>query len=91
MLFFVFDLGFYILFSGKTASEKKPAKSRFILHEADVSGADTSDEEESIGNDQYDASFVDNTSQKVSDEQERMYLESLRYYVFCFRLCKCMV
>ena len=56
-----------------------------------MSGDDTSDEEEGIGNDQYDASFVDNTSQKVSDEQERMYLESLRYYDFCFRLCKCMV
>ena len=66
------------VFSGKKVHKKKPAKSEFVFLEANVSGCASSDEDENLRRDEYDASFVDDRSQKVSEDQDRMYLESVR-------------
>ena len=63
----------------KLSRKKKLAKNQFIDDEAELSGSASSDDEQnSRVMEEFEASFVDDGTQRVSMDQKAMYLESIK-------------
>ena len=63
----------------KLSRKKKLAKNQFIDDEAELSGSASSDDEQnSRVMEEFEASFVDDGTQRVSMDQKAMYLQSIK-------------